>query len=524
MLTNETARTSPRALVAKGESTCPALTAGHAFTLEDCPASIANRPWVVTRVHHRGRGTPPANGIPYVIYENDMECVPDTLAYLPARPHRRRPLSVLTATVVGPAGEEIYTDDLGQIKVQFHWDRRGGHNESSSCWIRTVQTWGGAGWGTQFIPRIGMEVLVVFEGGDPDKPIVAGCVYNGTHPPSFALPKEKTRSGIRTSTSPGGKGHNELSFEDALGREQLYMHAQRDLDIDVERNRTLVVRGDERLRVSGDRADEVAGGVSERVRGAKEARIDGDESAEVGGNRVAVVTGNEDRRVTGNLAERAEGREERDVSANANHRYGDDLTVRVAGCHTVVVGKHDAKRSLLMHSQGFATLSSTDVTEIASDGELVLRCGKSMLRLTPDKIEVVTSAFSGDGGGSTLDLGENGMILAAKKEARILTDKVFLKSESATMSMGKEVKLDGQKILLNSPDKAEDPEPKEPPKTSKIELADQDGRPLAHQRYLLVLDDGSEKSGVLDKDGKAEIQVEQSGKIYFPDLAKVESA
>lgn len=512
-----------RAHYATGESTCPAMTPGHAFLLEDHPIAAANVPWVVTGVRHRGRGTPPSAGQPYVIYENTFEVVPHTVAYLPKRPKRRRSLSSLTATVVGPPGEEIHTDDLGQIKVHFHWDREGGRDEHSSCWIRTVQTWGGVGWGTQFIPRVGMEVLVSFEGGDPDKPIVSGCVYNATHPPSFALPKQKTRSGIKTSSTPGNRGSNELSFEDAAGGEQIYVHAQRDLDEVVERNHTVTVRGDEALDVVGNRVDEVEGNVREKVTGKKETHVLGDASDEVSGNRIALVSGNEDQRVSGDYALRLERREERDVAKNANHRYADDLTVKVSGCKTVVVGKHDAKRSLLLHAEGTATLSSTDVTEIVAEKELVLRCGKSMLRITPEKIEIVSGAFSGDGGGSTLSMDDNGMILAAKKEARVLSDKLVVVSEGASMSMGQEIKLDGKKILMNSPDKAEDPPPAEPAKTSKIELTDQDGRPLAHERYLLVLEDGTERSGVLDKDGKAEIQVEQSGKIYFPDMSKVEA-
>jgi type VI secretion system secreted protein VgrG len=148
---------------------------------------------------------------------------------------------------------------MGQIKVQFHWDRAGAFDDRSSCWIRTMQPWGGAGWGVQFIPRVGMEVVVVFEGGDPDKPMVLGSLYNGTHPSPFVLPRDKTRSGWRTQSSPGGKGFNELSFEDAAGGEQVYLHAQRDLDEAVERDHTRGVGEDERIAVARDRAVTVGG-------------------------------------------------------------------------------------------------------------------------------------------------------------------------------------------------------------------------------------------------------------------------
>src|SRR5262249_39025879 len=159
--------------------------------------------------------------------------------------------------------------------------------DRSSCWIRTMHPWGGAGWGVQHIPRVGMEVVVVFEGGDPDKPLVLGCVYNGTHPPPFALPADRTRSGIRTQSSPGGGGNNELSFEDRRGQEQVYLHAQRDLDEVVEHDHTLEVRADERIRVARN------------------------QTSYVDGDRIDVVSGNSDERVSGTLVTRVEGAERR---------------------------------------------------------------------------------------------------------------------------------------------------------------------------------------------------------------------
>src|SRR4051794_6917783 len=179
---------------------------------------------------------------------------------------------------------------MGQIKVQFHWDRDGNYNERSSCWIRPMQAWGGGGFGAQFIPRVGMEVVVVFEGGDTDKPMVLGSLYNGTHPVPFVLPGDKTRSGFRTQSSPGGNGNNELSFEDAATKEQIYIHAQRDLDEVVKRNHTLQVRGDENLRVLGSRIDIVEGNVIARLGGNEEAQVTGDQTTQVDGNRIDVVT------------------------------------------------------------------------------------------------------------------------------------------------------------------------------------------------------------------------------------------
>ena len=219
-----------------------------------------------------------------------------------------------------------------------------------------------------------MEVVVVFEGGDTDKPMVLGCLYNGTHPPPFLLPGDKTRSGWRTQSSPGGGGSNELSFEDAASLEQIYLHAQRDLNEAVERNHTLLVRNDEFLRVLGNRMDTVEKNLEERVKG--------DHTSHVEGNRIGVVTGNAEERVTGMLVTRAEGRERRDVTGPAELVYAGDLTVRTLGSSTTIVGKNDKKRTWTTHAEGTAALSGLDRLELSSDAEIFLKVGDSSIRLT----------------------------------------------------------------------------------------------------------------------------------------------
>ncbi len=323
--------------VASGESGCPHLAPGHRFTLEDHPAAHLNRDYAVVSVEHVGEVLPRSDIDPRQ-YRCTFRCVPASVAYIPARPRRQCVQVALTATVVGPPSEEIHVDEKGQIKVQFHWDREGVGDERSSCWIRAMQAWGGAGWGAQLLPRVGMEVVVVFEGGDLDKPMILGSLYNGTHPMPFALPRDKTRSGWRTRSTPGGRGHNELSFDDAAGLEQIYVHAQRDLDETVERNHTLLARGDESLRVLGNRVDVVEGSASAKVGGALEAKVTGDQATHVEGNRVDVVLGNADERVSGASLTRVEGSERREVQEKANHVYADDVTMRVLGNMTSIVG------------------------------------------------------------------------------------------------------------------------------------------------------------------------------------------
>ena len=133
--------------------------------------------------------------------------------------------------VTGPDGEEIWTDKYGRVKVQFPWDRLGKNDENSSCWVRVSQAWAGGGFGGIHIPRIGQEVMVEFLQGDPDRPIITGRVYDGTNMPPYGLPASATQSGIKSNSTKGGGGSNELRFEDKKGQEQVYLHAQKNEDI-----------------------------------------------------------------------------------------------------------------------------------------------------------------------------------------------------------------------------------------------------------------------------------------------------
>ena len=180
-----------------------------------------------------------------------------------------------TAIVVGPKGEEIWTDKYGRVKVQFHWDREGKRNEQSSCWIRVAQTWAGKRWGTMFMPRIGQEVIVDFLEGDPDQPIITGRVYNADAMPPYELPREQTKSTIKSNSSKGGGGFNELRFEDAKDKEQVFVHAERDMDVRVKndsrewigQDRHLIVKQDQIEQVEGDKHLTVKGDHNEKVNG-----------------------------------------------------------------------------------------------------------------------------------------------------------------------------------------------------------------------------------------------------------------
>lgn len=244
--------------VGRGEGSSSRMLPGALFDLTDHPLTGNDARYVVREVHHRGHEPRHGASTDADSYSNRFRFAPASVALRPKRQSRKLLQVTETALVVGPAGEEIHTDEHGRIKIQFHWDLEGKQDEKSSCWVRVMQSWAGPSWGSQFIPRVGMEAVVSFTGGDPDRPIVLGCVYNGSTPTPYKLPADKTRSGIKTRSSPGGGGFNEISMEDAAGAEEIYVHAQRDFNQVVERHHTRTVLGQESIEVKESKLLEVA--------------------------------------------------------------------------------------------------------------------------------------------------------------------------------------------------------------------------------------------------------------------------
>jgi type VI secretion system secreted protein VgrG len=232
----------------RGDSQVRTLAPGHTFTLEDHPFDEFNIEYMVLSVWHHGRNNLGNDGA--AEYGNEFTLHPHAVTW-------RAPLSTpkglvrgpQTALVTGPAGEELHVDQHGRIKVQFHWDRQGQYDDHSSCWVRVAQAWAGNGYGTMFIPRVGMEVVVDFLEGDPDQPLVTGCVYNGINKPPYDLPAHATRSTIKTLSSKGGGGTNELRFEDKKGSEEVFLQAQKALNVQVKANEHHQIGGSLDLKV-----------------------------------------------------------------------------------------------------------------------------------------------------------------------------------------------------------------------------------------------------------------------------------
>jgi type VI secretion system secreted protein VgrG len=252
-----------QAISIKAASTCRGFMAGQRFELTDHPRQEVNQGYVLTAVQHEAYepshlSRAEQDDEERLPYRNTFTALP---LNVPFRPRRVTPRPVIhgvqTALVVGKKGEELWVDKHGRVKVQFHWDREGKRDENSSCWIRVSQNWAGKRFGTMFLPRVNQEVLVEFLEGDPDSPIITGRVYNGDQMPPYELPAEQTKSTIRSGSSKGGGGFNEVRFDDKKGAEQLFFHAQRDLDFVVKHDARELTEGDTHVIVQKSRLEHV---------------------------------------------------------------------------------------------------------------------------------------------------------------------------------------------------------------------------------------------------------------------------
>jgi type VI secretion system secreted protein VgrG len=268
---------------AEGKSDQPGLVSGHLLEISDHPRREWNALWLLTEVHHEGKQpqvleesvTQPTTSDAFTQgYRNHFTATPWDVPYRPPLKHPKpRVLGSQSAVVTGPAGEEIHCDEYGRVKVQFFWDREGQADDKTSCWLRVRSSWAGDRYGGIAIPRVGMEVLVTFLEGDPDQPLVTGCLYHAEHQVPYDLPADKTRSVFKTLSSPGGGGYNELRIEDRKGAEQIYIHAQRDWDENIEH--------DQKIRVGHERHDTVEANSYSEFRAEEHLIIAGDRKVEV---------------------------------------------------------------------------------------------------------------------------------------------------------------------------------------------------------------------------------------------------
>ena len=414
-------------------SNCRQVVTGHKFTLEG--HFNADGQYLVTRAQHSARlsGDYRSGNFEEFSYENSFTCLPYALPFRPA-PTTPKPVvqGTQTAVVAGPAGEEIFTDKYGRVKVQFHWDREGKSDGDSSCWVRVATLWAGRQWGVIHIPRIGQEVIVDFLEGDPDQPIIVGSVYNADQMPPYGLPGNRTQSGIKTRSSleGGAANFNEIRFEDKKGGEQLFIHAEKNQDIEVENDethrvghdrtktidhdetthvkydRTETVDHDEKITIGNDRTEDVIGNetiavVKNRTRtvsqnevvtvaltrthtvGVNEAiTIGAAQEVTVGAVRAVTVGASQDVNIGIDLSESVGKDRDCDVGANRTTSVGKDDSLTVGKKLTINAGDQvliqTGKASILMKKDGTITIKGKDIT-IEGSGQIVGKASKDMI-------------------------------------------------------------------------------------------------------------------------------------------------
>ncbi|WP_438866667.1 type VI secretion system tip protein TssI/VgrG [Pseudomonas sp. L1(2025)] len=319
---------------AVGKSDQPALASGHFLELCDHPDPACNDLWLLTSVHHEGYQPQVLEEAAPVVgtfhgYRNRFTATPWRAVHRPPLKHPKPTLNgSQTAIVTGPAGEEVHCDAYGRVKVRFHWDRRDPTDDKSSYWVRVASGWAGDGFGAMLIPRVGMEVLVTFLEGDPDRPLINGCLPNALHRPAYPLPQHKTRSVLRSRSVPGGAGANELHLEDRHGEELIYLRAQRDLE--------QWVGHDSRLEVAGERREIIRGSSTVHLEGGEQRHITGDRTVVLGTNDRLDVQGDSQTHIVQSMVIQAGQQIVLKAGASLVIDAGAQLSLKAGGEHLII--------------------------------------------------------------------------------------------------------------------------------------------------------------------------------------------
>jgi type VI secretion system secreted protein VgrG len=347
--------------VANGASGCEFFGSGTKFELEfhkdPAKGGKENRNYAVLSIQHMAQDDPTHGS---QTYANTFTCIPADVVFRPARITRKPSIQgAQTAVVVGPKGSEIHTDKFGRVQVQFFWDRYGTRLQSKQenpIWIRVGQIIAGKNWGAMFIPRVGQEVIVTFLEGDPDWPLITGVVYNSDQTPPYSLPDEKTKSYIKTNSSPGGDGYNELRFEDKKGSEQIYIHAEHNMDTRVKNDSLERIYGNRHQIIGWEKDGSKAGDQREMVYGNKQIKVHKNQVEHVGADMQLLVggvdggTGNQDIVLKGTKKETIEKESHVHVKGKRCEKVDTDQSLTIGNNQQEKVGmKHALEAGQEIH-------------------------------------------------------------------------------------------------------------------------------------------------------------------------------
>ena len=377
-----------------GQASARGLAAGHIFKLKNHSRKDQNRDYLITGVSlHADAGefatAGGGSGAGSEFFSCNFTCIDKAQQF---RPVRLTPKPIVqgpqTAIVVGPSGEEIYTDEHARVKVHFHWDRHDKSDENSSCWVRVSQYWAGKTWGTIHIPRIGQEVIIEFLEGDPDRPIITGRVYNADQTPPYDLPANKTQSGLKSRSSKGGSApnFNEIRFEDLKGSEEVYIHAEKD--------QNNVVENDETTKVGHDRTENVGNNENITIGKSRTENVGADESISISGNRTETVTKDESITINGGRTENVSKDESITIEGGRTENVSKDESVTVGGARTVSVAKDDSLsvgKNLTIDAADSISITTGDASiTMKKDGTIQIK-GKDIKIEASGKIDAKAS-------------------------------------------------------------------------------------------------------------------------------------
>lgn len=400
--------------VFQGASGCRYFSAGYQFTLQDHYRSDLNQAYLITSVRHMA--TQGANyqvgaaGGEELTYRNNLECIPAATIY---RPPRVTPEPFVqgcqTALVVGPAGEEIYTDKYGRVKVQFYWDREGKKNENSSCWVRVSHPWAGQGWGAVSIPRIGQEVIVDFLEGDPDRPIIVGRVYNAEQMPPFGMPGGAVVSGVKSNSTKGGGGYNEISLNDTKGTELINIHAQYDQQKKVEH--------DERVNIGNDRTEQVGHDEKITIGNNRTEKVGVNENITIGSNRTESVGANETISIGSNRTETVGSNESITVALTRTRNVGINEMVNIGAAQEITIG---GLQALTVGAVRAKTVGAAETATIGANQTVTVGANQTV-SVGSNQTVTVASNVSRSSGGNVSDKvgGDQTLTVAGKRETSI---------------------------------------------------------------------------------------------------------
>ena len=360
--------------IIEGAGDARGMLSGATFSLSEFPRPDQNREYLILGVEHTLQLHDYASGEGSA--ETQYECA---FKVIDATQPYRAPLSTpkpeirgpQTAIVVGPAGEEITTDEYGRVKVKFHWDRYAKADESASCWIRVSQAVAGQNWGSIILPRHGQEVLVEFLEGDPDMPIITGRVYNGDNKPPYTLPDKKTISTLKSNSSKGGGGFNEIRLDDTKGEEQIFVHGEKNHDVRVKNNRFEWIGNDRHLKIKNDKFEEVENNRNEIVAVDHKEEIGKDRHLKVKGKEAKAVDKTLSLTVTDDVAEVFKKNHSHEVSkdlyikaTNICIEASSNITIKV-GQSSIAINNSGVK---IANSSGTIELDAMNVKQNASIG------------------------------------------------------------------------------------------------------------------------------------------------------------